>query len=76
MKSTIRRSAAFFGQLPIYIDFEIIDEACYRLIHLARFIEAVYVLHAFQKKSQKTSRVDLELARHRFRLLIQDRRQR
>ena len=29
--------------------------------------DAVYVLHAFQKKSRKTSRQDIELARHRYR---------
>ena len=48
----------------------------FRLVYVAKFVEAVYVLHAFQKKSQKTSRVDLELARRRFRTLIRDRRQR
>ena len=48
----------------------------YRLIYVARFAEAVYVLHAFEKKSRKTSKPDLELARKRFRTLIQERRQR
>ena len=48
----------------------------YRLIYVARFSEAVYVLHVFEKKSRKTSRPDLELARKRFRTLIQERRQR
>ena len=31
----------------------------YRLIYVARFSEAVYVLHAFEKKSRKTSKPDL-----------------
>jgi phage-related protein len=31
------------------------------------FSRAVYVLHAFQKKSQNTSRQDLDLARRRYR---------
>lgn len=48
----------------------------YRLIYVARFAEAVFVLHAFEKKSRKTSRPDLELARTRFKTLIQERRQR
>ncbi len=39
----------------------------YRVIYVARFQNAVYVLHAFQKKSQKTSRRDIELARARYR---------
>jgi phage-related protein len=41
---------------------------------MAKFSEAVYVLHAFQKKSRKTARADIELARLRFRTLIRDRR--
>jgi phage-related protein len=48
----------------------------YRVIYVAKFVEAVYVLHAFEKKSRKTTRMDIELARHRFRSLIQNRRQR
>ena len=48
----------------------------YRLIYVARFSEAVYVLHAFEKKSRKTSKPDLELARKRFRTMVQERRQR
>ena len=48
----------------------------YRLIYVARFSEAVYVLHAFEKKARKTSKPDLELARARFRALVRERRQR
>jgi phage-related protein len=48
----------------------------YRLIYMAKFAEAVYVLHAFQKKSRKTARTDMELARLRFRALVRDRRRR
>ena len=47
----------------------------YRLIYLAKFAEAVYVLHAFQKKSRSTGRLDIELARQRYRNLIRDRNQ-
>lgn len=35
----------------------------YRIIYIAKFIEAVYVLHVFPKKTQKTSQKDIELAR-------------
>jgi len=38
----------------------------YRVIYVANFEEAVYVLHAFQKKTQKTLQPDIELARKRF----------
>ena len=41
--------------------------AC-RVIYVAKFKEAVYVLHAFQKKSQKTTRADLDLAKQRYRI--------
>jgi len=40
----------------------------YRIIYVAKFKDAVYVLHAFQKKSQKTSRADLDLAKQRYRI--------
>ena len=39
----------------------------YRAIYLATRPEGVYVLHAFQKKSQKTSRHDLHIAQERFK---------
>jgi phage-related protein len=35
----------------------------WRVIYVAKMRDAVYVLHAFQKKTQKTSRSDAELAR-------------
>ena len=37
------------------------------MVYVAKFAEAVYVLHAFQKKTQKTQREDIELARNRYR---------
>lgn len=39
----------------------------YRIVYVARLAEAVYVLHAFEKRSQKTSRKDLELATARLK---------
>ena len=38
----------------------------WRVMYVAKFSDAVYVLHAFKKKSQKTSRQDIELARQRY----------
>lgn len=38
----------------------------YRIIYTARMIDAVYVLHAFQKKIQATSKQDIELAKKRY----------
>ena len=40
----------------------------YRVIYVAKFTDAVYVLHAFQKKTQKTARADLDLAMQRYRI--------
>jgi phage-related protein len=44
----------------------------FRVIYVARFGGAIYVLHAFQKKSQKTSWQDVDLARKRFRSIRGD----
>lgn len=41
----------------------------FRIIYLAKFADAVYVLHCFQKKTQKTSKSDLDLATARYREL-------
>jgi phage-related protein len=38
----------------------------YRVIYVARRVEAVYVLHAFHKKTQSTPKKDLEIAKRRF----------
>ena len=45
------------------------DTGAYRVIYTARLADAVYVLHAFQKKTQATSKRDIELAKQRFALL-------
>jgi phage-related protein len=39
----------------------------YRVIYIATFADAIHVLHAFEKKVQKTARRDLELAMARLR---------
>ena len=45
----------------------------FRVLYVAKFAEAVYVLHCFQKKTQKTSQADIQLATQRYRELIQER---
>jgi phage-related protein len=42
----------------------------YRIFYVARFKEAVYVLHAFQKKTQQTSRRDIALGQQRYKEMI------
>jgi phage-related protein len=46
------------------------DVGTFRVIYTARRAEAVYVLHCFQKKTQATSKRDIELARSRFTDLV------
>ena len=39
----------------------------WRVIYVAKFTKCIYVLHAFQKKSQKTRAADIALAARRFK---------
>jgi phage-related protein len=41
----------------------------WRVVYVAKRHDAVYVLHAFQKKTRKTSRRDIDLARQRYKLI-------
>ena len=50
------------------------EGGAYRVIYTAKIADAVYVLHAFQKKSQKTAPADLELAKKRYNKLIQEKK--
>ena len=49
------------------------DTGTWRVIYTARLADAVYVLHAFQKKTQSTSRRDIDIARERYSQLMRDR---
>ena len=41
----------------------------WRVIYVAKFEAAIYVLHAFRKKTQKTRKEDIELAARRYKLI-------
>ena len=41
------------------------------VFYVAKFEEAVYVLHAFQKKSQKTSKKDIALGQQRYKDMLE-----
>jgi phage-related protein len=45
------------------------ESGAYRAIYVAKFETAVYVLHAFQKESQRTAKIDIELAKVRYRMI-------
>jgi phage-related protein len=42
----------------------------FRVIYTARLADAVYVLHAFQKKTQATSKPNIDIAKARFAQLL------
>lgn len=49
-------------------------DGIYRVMYVAKFEEAVYVLHCFQKKTQTTSQSDIDLAKRRYKELVQERK--
>ena len=49
------------------------DSGTYRVIYTARLESVVVVLHAFQKKTQATSKRDLDVARQRLAQVMKDR---
>ena len=55
------------------VELRIWDEAgTFRVVYVAKFESAVYVLHCFQKKTQQTARKDIELAAKRFKELLKE----
>lgn len=47
-------------------------QSIYRILYIAKFVDTVFVLHAFKKKSQKTAQKDLDVARQRLKAVIQE----
>lgn len=48
------------------------DAGAFRVMYVAKFADAIYVLHCFQKKSQKTNKTDLDLAARRYGDLMKE----
>ena len=46
----------------------------FRVMYVAKFEEAIYVLHSFQKSTRKTTRSDVEVAKARYRAVIAERK--
>src|SRR5688572_14240142 len=57
-------------------ELRIRTERAHRVFYVARFAEAIYVLHAFEKKTQKTAKQDLEIGRARLREVLRRRQSR
>jgi len=47
------------------------QEGQYRIIYITKFNDAIYVLHAFQKKTQKTGKQDIETAIRALKTVLQ-----
>lgn len=45
----------------------------WRLIYIAKLDEAIYVLHAFQKKTRRTPKADIDMARRRLHAILRSR---
>ena len=50
------------------------SSAIFRVMYVAKFEKAVYVLHCFQKKAQATSKQDKDIAEVRYRAVVNARR--
>jgi len=48
------------------------ESGAFRVIYLAKLADAVYILHCFQKKTQRTSDRDIKLARQRYKDLMRE----
>jgi phage-related protein len=47
-------------------------DGAFRVFYVAKFEEAIFVLHCFQKKTQKTSQKDIAVATRRYRDLLEE----
>lgn len=45
------------------------EHGAFRVIYVVKLANAIYVLHAFQKKTQKTPKSDIELAAKRYSMI-------
>lgn len=50
------------------------EDGEYRVVYVARFDEAIYVLHAFDKKTQQTSPRDVNIIKARYKAVLAERR--
>jgi len=55
------------------VELRIWDEAgTFRVVYVAKLVDAIYVLHCFQKKTQQTAKRDIDLARKRLKELLKE----
>ena len=46
------------------------EQGQFRVIYIAKLADAIYVLHCFKKRTQKTSLADIDIARSRYKGLV------
>ena len=63
-----RVKAAYFAGPSVYEIRVRAEAGAFRVIYVAKFEEAVYVLHAFQRKTRETAKADIDLAARRYKL--------
>ena len=72
------RSAIDWKPIPLVgagvIEIRVRAEGEYRVFYVAKFEDAVHVLHVFVKKTRKASSLDVELAKKRYRELLERRK--
>ena len=61
---------------PGVVEIRVHEAGEYRVLYVAKFAEAVYVLHAFEKRTRQTPGVAIDLARTRYKQLQQARKRR
>lgn len=54
------------GVEPGTMEIRIHTPSEHRIVYLAKFPEAIYVLHCFERKTQKTTQIDLQYARSAY----------
>ena len=72
------RSAIDWKPIPLVgpgvIEIRVHAEGEFRVFYVAKFEDAVYVLHVFAKKTRKASSLDVELGKKRYRELLERRK--
>jgi phage-related protein len=48
------------------------EQGIFRVLYVTKFADAVFVLHCFQKKTQKTASADLDIASRRYKELVKE----
>lgn len=61
---------------PGVMEIRLHGENEYRVFYVARFEEAVYVLHCFVKKTRATRKAEVDMGRQRYRALLEARKSR